>query len=375
MGKNFSIEAPYPRDAGRELPLHWEEGPTIAGGLFLVAFGVVFGLFPIMALTGWPAGQPWCQPWMLLIFAPPAYAISLGTIAVGLDFLVHRMKIQVDADTVWVSRRSLRGLEHWVEPRKSYLGVLRREDFFGGDTDHTKHKAILKHRHDEDRNVELYNHYTPEGYREAVDCFARLLDLPLLLEKPDGSFREVAVDDLEKTDAELISEGKLEARFDAAALPPGRRLEFWRESDKYLFRTRPPRFEVAFGLVFGSIGVGVAIYTALQGGEMIGVLAGLLFGLLFAVPGYAVAAHAAFSREVVSVDSDEVRTSKLFFDLERRREALPIDDIETVEIAKTERGDPCVRLWGDGRQLECGKSLGKEQLGYLRRCILARLDA
>ena len=362
----------------RRLPLRWHEGPQIVPAALLIGFAVIFALFPISAATGWPfGGRPWCQPWMAWAAAPLSWAISLGILAVALDWLVHELDVHVGADRVRVRTRGIRGVHAWEDSLSSYRGVLSEEEYHSGGKNsqgYVEYRIGLVHGTDRQRDIELFNMRSPEGHRDETAAFARLLEVPVLFDDGEGRFRERDPDDLDKSIHELAAEGKAETNL--AFTPPslGGPLTCEQTPKDFVFRTRRSRFvipELIFGcfVVFWLFGwvhqeeIDFALLRDWIPLIMGGAIAGIGFGL---------AAFGHFGTVELRVEGEAVRIRRLFLGRVLSFDVLQREAIEDVSIGADRRNQhECVRIVSPNGQIEFGRTLSDDDRQLVRRWVAA----
>jgi hypothetical protein len=203
---------------GAELPVRTETDQTGQFGCAVVMFFLallVVGVGVWQALSWGPIGLV-----VLLILS----LVGLLLAVLGLAIKVYEETYEFTPEHVARYWRTLLGRKQWREPYSNYLGVLMREKHHSGgqnSSSYTEHIARLKHRSDESKDVVLYTSREHEGFRTATERYCRLLDLPALRQREDGTLEERAVEDLDKSVRDMVAEGRMDVTFDPTRPPPG----------------------------------------------------------------------------------------------------------------------------------------------------------
>ena len=100
---------------------------------------------------------------------------------------------------------------------------------------YTLYKVVLKHRADEVRDVLLYCSRSDSKHRHETEPFATMLQRPVLVDEGEGRYVERTVQDLDKSIAELVDEGEIDARFNPYDQPQGGKLVLQGQADGELF--------------------------------------------------------------------------------------------------------------------------------------------
>ena len=130
---------------------------------------------------------------------------------------------------------------------------------------------------------------------------------------------------------------------------------------------RPRADGLWFGALFAAAGLGTTL-------AWLGVAwVPALIGLIFLSVGISVAVTTAFGTQVLEVSRDQLWITTRLFGRIRRSHRLRSDQIERVWVDTNSSGKDVVHIAGAGQTLEFGQTLTRDELAWVRRCILSSL--
>ena len=341
-----------------------------AMGVFLVAFALVWGGFPILGLVSeLQAGRFGAETLLFLIFP----IIGVALLLFGMHSLMSRRRIAFDGQAFAVAEHGLLGTKQWREPLSAYQGVMRHtRRVRTRNSSYTLYMIDLVHP-DSARRINLYTDTSDRGFRLKWEEFARRLSLPAMEEGEGGMVRREA-GDLDKSVRELIAEGKVDIDYDALSRPvTGLAVTF--EGDVVVL-TRTGAANSWWGsliaLLFPLIFVGVAVYAP----DMPGVARYLFGGLgaLFEVLFVAGVMIDLLSRQRLRVGPAGVRVNRAYRASDSAGKRLEIAEIETVSIARKSNGSrPALAIAGDRETLIFGRGLPRRSLEFAMNTVFAKI--
>ena len=369
------------RDLGDTLPIEYREGARIGGGFVLLAFGGVFAGFPLLMIVLGQAGDE--------TIPAPAYLllgvfllVGLGIMAGGVSSLLHKLELDITSAGVRGLRRSLKGTRTWTDPFPDYRGVLAEEEYHSGGknrSSYTLYKVILKHQHEDDRDVLLYCSRSSDRHRGKTEMYARLLQRPVLLEEGDGRYVERAVEDLDKSIKELVQAGKMDVDFNPYEQPQGGKLTLTTEPAGYRFEYRYRGFGSSLtGFVFLCAGAGLVYWyfgpgvpDSAEGSPWVVPIVGTVFALI----GVITTAFALFGSTSLTVHRDGLHTWTRLLNWTFGDKRLPASSVEEIRVGKNKRGRLGLTAQSDHDSLSFGtQTLSVEELEFVRRCIIATIS-
>ena len=213
LGRSFRFEE-IPVD---DLPATVTRTAGRGHALFITIFAVVSGGFPVVALFAVGGEINWDLIWIVALFP----LVSAGILVYGLHQLLWRETVTLSPDRVAVEQRGLFGSKSWEEPLSAYEGVVARTKRVSrssrqGASSYTVYMVELHHA-DDKRNVTLYASRDESEWRRNWEAAARRLGLKALEDSEDGLL-ERAPEDLDKSVAELIEEGKVAVDYEQRLL-------------------------------------------------------------------------------------------------------------------------------------------------------------
>lgn len=369
---------------GKTLPLRHQEGARIGGGILALLFGGVFAAFPLLFVDMWLRstdgveiqGSSGAAAAVLGVFL----LFGLGIMALGVGAFMHRLDLEIDSERVRGSRRGLRGSRIWDDPLSDYRGVLAEEEHHSGSKNrasYTLHKITLKHRRDDGRDALLYRSRSSTGHRAETEAFARLIGRPVIVEGDDGRYSEREVEDLDKSVAELVGEGKLDAAFDPSSPPRSRFLTMQPQGSGYMFETTYLRVgSVVTSALFGVGGLGLMYWyfgPGIEGGEGSPWVVPVVGGV-FAAVGVFGCLYSLFGATRLYVQPEGVRLHTTLWQWSLQDRELATVAIEEVQVKKRKDGRTSLRISGDRGQIKFGEYLGDAEREYVRSCVIATIS-
>ena len=230
------------------------------------------------------------------------------------------------------------------------------------------------HHADDKRNVTLYASRDESEWRQKWEAAARRLGLKALEDSEDGLL-ERAPEDLDKSVAELIEEGKVAVDY-AVLQHKAAGIAVDMDGDTVVVtRQRPQNTLVgaliflAFPLVF--IWVGFYSDAPVPINWLFGGL-GLLFETLILLG----VAWDLLSRRRLRVGPQRVRVCSVSRWGETKGKSLAVADIETVKLGREDgrSASPGLMLAGDRGKLSFGRRLPDDTLEFLRNLVLAKIE-
>lgn len=350
------------------LPLDYEDKGSRSTGIFLTLFSLAWGGIPTVALIFIIAsGQ----------FEPGALAILLFTVIgaglffLGLKMLFKRKKLHIDHEGVRVDEKGLFSASSWSEPFSSYTGVSSREEYHSGGKNspsYTLYIVELAHE-DKEKVITLYSSKSQEGHRKIWEDYCRKLNLPAVEKDGDGYLKR-DVEDLDKTVAELVQEGKIDVDFDPSQNIP-QELSVRPEGDELAIIMNRKKSVVGgiigllFGLGFPGVFIWVGFFTK-NGPIMFGlvgvfillaIIAGVTFGML--------------TKPCVRVSKERVTLCWVGRWGEMFPRSINSAEVESVKVYKKDgTAHDAVWLVSDANALSIGQGLQREALEWLKSCIL-----
>ena len=366
---------------GGTLPLRSID-QNIGSGIGLSLFGLPFIGFPVFFALLLQSGaettgnaDPLVRGIFLIVFA----SVGVGISGYGICRMFYRAEVTVDRHRVKGKKCGIRGTEYWTEPLRSYRGVITRTEHRSGKKrGNTIHLVLLKHFRDDERDVTLVRSLDSINLRGEGERFARLLGLPVLIETADGGYEVRAAEDLDKSVAELVAEGKLEIS-DAPTTPLATRsvrsIDF---PEGYAFEQNFKILAGILGALFFLVGLALLIgyYTIdasslrASGWKVSGdPRAAWLAGIVLTTFGFALMVLGPFLRLRLEVGPRLASTSLRFGSLPVATWRLPGSAIEAVK-AGPHFG---VRIVSDHGVLWFGFGLGESEVQHVRVATLATL--
>ncbi len=273
----------------------------------------------------------------------------------------------MDRDFVTFSERNLRGRKQWREQLANYTGVLRRT-VTGKRT--TFYLIDLYHE-DESKRINLYRAPEEGEVREKWENYARVLRLPALEQGEGGTLRR-EVEDLDRSVADLIEEGKVHVDFDILRhKAKGLAVDF-EGNTVMITRTAPERpwpgivVMGAFPLPF--LAIGLLGSFAPWWVRIIFGAAGVWTAIQLGVPIF----RDIVSRQRLRVGSRVVEIGTVSSRGEKTGTRIPINEIESVTISGEARYSiPAVVIASDRAVIKFGKNLPRQSLNFIMNTVLA----
>ena len=352
-------------DIGR-LPAVIENRPSRVAGLVVLVFGAIFTAIPLTSLVyGIRKGE-----FDAIIIALLFFVLVGGLVlSLGLYLFTSYGRVTISLDEVHSLHKSIFGKKEWREPLANYQGLLHRSETRSGSrnsSSYTVYVIWLWHERFS-RSIQLAESRVERGMREAWESMCRHLNLPAL--QMDGErILERSPDDLDKSVAELASEGKLDLRSDLPSPAPPT-LDV-RESARGIEIVIVPQPIKALPIVFGIVMGGVFFYisTAFHDAPAAFGYIGLGFGALFVFALMAL----IFRRSTLLLTREGIEMGKRTPFGNSEPTKVPKDDIESVTVTFHEK-TRCLQIATDKERHHLGKETNKATLEWLRDRILRHL--
>lgn len=380
------------RHLGDSLPMDGREGPEVRAAIISLLVGGVWTAFGLDWLRELASGGFRSGGLTELAFILVITSIGLPFLYVGIDLLA-RVSVRIDASGVRFRKESpVWPAKRWADPLSMYRGVVATRRHRRA---RVELKILLKHASDSDRDVELYKASVPgsmslgaaiEGeLRGETEEFARLLGVPVLTEREDGSFETREVADLDASVRErALAKSASEEGNDApgsgpAALPAPSAVEVTRMGEGYVFEARLTRGFLGASAV-AALGLGLVwLYfgPGLPPGEGPDWVVPVV-GAAFAAFGLALAPSQLREVERLEVTPRGVRTGQVRPGTLLGRDegsSLSAEEIEEVGLRKDRYGRWRLTVVGDRHRLTWGRYVSRADQRLVRDAILEALAA
>lgn len=338
---------------------------------FICAFALIWGAFPLVGLFA--VGGEIDRGAIFVVTLFPL--IAVGLFLYGLRQWRWRKAITIAKDRVAVTERGLFATTSWDEPLAAYEGVVartRRVSRSKGSS-YTVYLVDLYHA-DDDRTVTLFASLRESDWRANWEGAARRLGLKALEESGDGLI-ERDPEDLDKSVADLMEEGKVAVDYDLLQeKAEGIAVDI--DGDILVVTRAGPQNNLLAALVFllfPLIFIGVAIFS--DAPALASWLVGA-FGMLFEVLIILGIAWDVLSRQRLRIGRDRVRVCSVSRWGETKGKSLPVAEIELVKLGGEEkkRAKPGLNILGDRGKLHFGRGLPEDTLHFIRNLILAKIE-
>jgi hypothetical protein len=304
--------------------------------------------------------------------------LGLVMLGFGLPALFEQRQVTFGRDGVRVVGRSLTGRENWSLPYAAYPGVLRREHVVERKHGSTSYQIIELHHDDLDRILPLSVQPGDETPRALWERYARVFDLPALVEEGGRLVgREAA--DLDKPISVLASEAKITHAFDPAADPPDGLL-VTRESDPggeegLRVTVTASRMPLTHLLIFVGFGIAGTAISAAQGSYL---LAPLATAFIIAIV-WARFAEVRRPRQLL-ITREAVALVDAWQPTGTEGQRLKCDEIENVAVRYNSRARGWLMFPGNTLVIEAdrgslilGSGLSRPALHWLRDYLVAAI--
>ncbi len=339
-------------------------------GIFLMLFSLVWGGLPAAMLVLTLAREGFSPAIMPALVFP---VVGAAMFLVGLNQIVLRGRVRIEASAVFFERRSLFKRSEWTEPLARYAGLLYRTEHHSGGKNRPSYTLYIVELHhpEKARRVTICQSKSPDGMRAAWENHCRALNMAAL-EESGGQLIRRGPADLDKSVRDLARERKLDLAFDPRQAPPqGIQLEIGRD-------------ELRLAIGVPALPLKVAVPWALAALAMIGlpfvVRAAPLFvatlGLISLAVPVAWRVLSPRFRQVLVVSRAEVRVGWETPWGPPAETVLPAGEIEQVEVRRGAGGQsPTLHIITDRREVSVGPFLKPADRDWLRHCILAVISA
>lgn len=366
----------FEKNLGDSLPITHKESGHPIGGCILILIGTFVGI-----LMGWSLleemldqGFEPTQLAMLVFILPGLAAFIIGF------FLFYKIELTIDSDSVAYKKRRLFFKNSvWSEKLSEYDGILMEETYHShrgsegrSGQSYTTYELTLRHANNKKHNVVLYTSRKQAGFREQSEKFARLFNKPIFQSAGDGEFTVRQVDQLDKTAAELVREGKIEAYFDESMAHVFKNIQLERMGD-VLSITMSVRVGKAIPFVFFLIAGLVACVPFIIEHEAVQAIPLNFFAGFIAVLGVIVYVLTR-AKAVLTVAPDKITNhyevmGKTFFG-----RSIPAAQIEEVSVHQTKNEKfKQLQIAGDQGYIRVGQILTDEEREWVKNCILSTI--
>jgi hypothetical protein len=335
-------------------------------GVFLMLFAAFWGGLPTVLLVKCLTDNTF-EPGMLLCLAFTVAGVAI--FFAGLNQCFREQTVTLDEREARVDKRSIFGRTQWSEPLANYEGIMARTEARSrNDSSYTVYLLDLHHI-DTSKTVRLYEAQSPEGWRERLEHYCRALGMPAVEESSGGLIKR-DVTDLDKSVRELVQEKKLRVEFDPSApVPRGLAAAADEESGALVISILRKRFS-PLGAVIGFVLPAAFFYIGffLKDGPIVFGVLGILIGLLV----LAALAWECITRRHIRLAKDEVHAYTMTPWGPTPGKRVNAAEVEMVKVGRgqhhTVQG---VVIATDQGEVVVGAGLGREELEWLRNCILA----
>lgn len=361
LGKKVNYEVKVDLD---NLPVeHDEKGLKLIGG-FLMLFALFFGGVPAVIIVSMLRGEFDKDMLFMVVFV----VMGIGQFVLGLTLMLRSKKFRIDRTGVSVEKLGLFGRKSWSEPFSNYKGVLCREQYHSGGRNSPSYTLyIVELAHEEkSKNIQLYASRSEEGFRRIWEDYCRKLGMPALEADGDG-YMVRSVEDLDKSVAQLVREGKVDVDFDPSKGIPAA-LAVSLDGDNLVvtvIRRKVSTIWAVISLIVPAVFVYAGFFVK-DGPVALG-FAGMVFMLII---GLAVV-WPLIARQRLRVSVSGIHVCRVWPWGETAGKRISSAEIETVKIYKKDhtRGE-AVWISGDNDSLVTGEGLNREALVWLRNCVL-----
>lgn len=341
---------------------------------FICVFALIWGGFPPVALFAVGGEIDWSMIWIVVLFP----LIAVGLFLFGLRQWRWYKTVTMAEDRVGVVEGGLFSTSTWEEPLSAYEGVVARSKRVSrssrsGSSSYTVYLVDLYHA-DDDRTITLFSSTSERDWRSSWEDAARKLGLKALEESGDGLI-ERDPEDLDKSVADLMEEGKVAVDYDLLQeKAEGIAVDIEGET-MVVTRAGPqngPLGSLIF-LLFPWIFIWVGFYSDAPG--VVGWIFGA-FGILFEVLIVLLVAWDFLSRQRIRIGRDFVRVCDVSRWGETKGKSLPVEEIEVVKLGgeAKKKSKPGLNILGDCGKLRFGRGLPEETLHFIRNLVLAKIE-
>ncbi len=336
-------------------------------GCGTLAFGVLAGLFTVGFVIYAEAER---EPPGLIIAAGLALVTAVLLGAAAWHWFL-RCRWHFTPDEVRRERRTLFGRRTWAEPLSSYRGVLPERQTSQIHGQGPLYILRLKHKTHRRRTVELYRSRSADGLRQKQEHYAKLFGRPALV-KIEGGYRERRVEDLGRSVRERVAAGTLRVEFDPSLPPPGRSIRVAIDGDRLLIQARGYGLRVARKSVLPILAAGGVMLQLVARQNMSALWVAAVVGAQLVVTLAAALGLILVPNELV-VSPHEVRTRWRHPWGTFKESAIPADQVEEVVVGEPMTGKEvvAVQIISDTKAISFGAHLAKQQMEWVRDCIIA----
>ncbi len=365
QGYTFDLERRI--DPG-DLPARLAYRGNAAMGAFLMFFSVVWSGAVLFI-----ASDIFAEPFPIYLIPFAFVAVGAGLFIAGLGAILLRIDLTIGREDVTIRARRWFRARTTVTALDDYAGVLRvRATYRRNKKTHVVWLAALPHEQRDRRVVLAASRDEAEG-RRLVEDYARWLDKPALEDTADG-FHARAPEDVDKSVAQLVAEGKL-----ASGYRPGRAAPA-----QLRIETGPERIVIsllkgAMPLWLGTLlagGGGAAAFAFIGYGADTAVeIAGGGFGLVvMAGVLWAVFGSLRTTRQIV-LTREHLLIATLAKDATSPKveHEIAADAIEAIRVARGPLGGLALWIDTDAGSFDTATNMPRAALDHIRDLLIAAL--
>lgn len=347
------------------LPQTLDLSPSRSAAIALILFGGCWIGVVIMVVGGVTSLQL-----DDLIFLAVATPIGISIMGWGLTLLFRRHQAILSEDGVEVTERGLFGVRAWYEPYGAFKGVLYRRIVIRGKHRTRTYQVIELLHEDRSKCVPLFVRRSSEVPRARWERYAQRLKLPAIEIEDDGLLAR-GHEDLDKSLAELVAEGKVNHAFDPDAQAPEGLVVTRDHADAFTIAITAPRIPLWFVGILLAVAVGF-FAVGFVGGPKPVVMA--FIGLVLAAFAIFLLHRDRSSARAIRLDRSRLTVDDAFHGGRRSPSTFSFDEIESITLRSGDRnsGRELV-IAGDAGRIKVGSGLSNEALDWLRNFLIAAI--
>jgi len=360
-GYQFDYDKSVPMEAR---PVSATVRGNLTAGLLLVMLAIVWtGLNAIIgdALLTEPMPLP-----LVLI---PFLAVGVGLFVYGLKLMLYRRTATLGPDEVQIDQRN------WFRTRRrtagldEYPGVLRKKVSFRRNKRQEEAFLTVLNHATRDMSVVLAAARDEVQGRAQAEGYARWLGKPALEETADG-FLAREPGDLDKPLAQLVAEGKIVSSYRENSAPPAE-IKVEQEADRIAVSFLKGAVPMWVWATFAGIAAASAFLIIGFVSDLEAKVAGAAAAFLVLVGVLYGARRQMRTTRQILVHRDRLEFAE-FADAEVVvKHTVPLNDIETVRVAKGRYSGYGLYIDTDSGTYEAGAGLPRGALEWVRDLIVA----
>lgn len=273
-------------------------------------------------------------------------------------------------NAVKVSGRSLLGIEEWQETYSGYKGVLHREESVPQRRESVVTYQIIELQHnDPAKNIPLLVEQSESMPRDAWEAYAKWLHLPAMT-NVEGETTTRALEDLDKSIAELASDGKIAVRLDFSDAPPPKGLQVASEhtegGESLRVNITAPRANIVVRLLVCGVPIVFCLILVtlgmLESIPLLTVLGGLAAMVIIAL-GIEWTRRDKRARRDILITRTNMVVIDPWKEWPLHQKSFKLSEIETITLLPRGEG---ISIAGDQTQIEIGAGLSKAAMTWLK---------